>query len=65
MSGTFIQGLVWAARESKYCSDYCESIGKEPSIACNRGHAECAAGEAAGAPIQSVESLIVVSSRQE
>jgi hypothetical protein len=32
-----------AAKESKYCSDYCESIGKQPSIACSCGHAACAA----------------------
>ena len=38
-----------AAEERKYCSDYCESIGKQPSIACSCGHAECAAGETASA----------------
>jgi hypothetical protein len=37
-----------ATKKNKYCSDYCESIGKQPSIACNCGHVECAAGEAAG-----------------
>ncbi len=37
------------AKGSKYCSRYCESAGKEFSIACNCGHAECATGEAAGA----------------
>ena len=30
---------------SKYCSDYCESIGNQPSFACECGHAECAGGE--------------------
>ncbi len=30
---------------SKYCSDYCESVGSLPSIACECGHTECAAGE--------------------
>jgi hypothetical protein len=34
-----------ASKDAKYCSDYCESIGKQPSIVCNCGHAECAAGE--------------------
>ena len=38
-----------AAQGAKYCSDYCESIGKQPSIACECSHAECAAGETAGA----------------
>ncbi len=37
-----------AAQGAKYCSDYCESIGKQPSIACECGHAECAAGETVG-----------------
>jgi hypothetical protein len=37
------------AKGSKYCSPYCERAGKEFSIACNCGHGECAAGEAAGA----------------
>ncbi len=32
---------------SKYCSDYCESIGNQPSIACECGHGECAAAETA------------------
>jgi hypothetical protein len=32
---------------TKYCSDYCESVGSRPSIACECGHAECAAGETA------------------
>jgi len=26
----------------RYCSDHCESIGKQPSIVCECGHAECA-----------------------
>ena len=34
---------------AKYCSDYCESVGNRPSIACECGHAVCAAGETAGA----------------
>jgi hypothetical protein len=38
-----------AAKGSKYRSDYCESIGKQPSIACGCGHGACAAGEMAGA----------------
>ena len=29
----------------RYCSDYCESLGKQPSFACECGHTECAAGE--------------------
>jgi len=33
----------------RYCSDYCESLGKQPSIACECGHSECAAGETVGA----------------
>ena len=37
------------AKGTKYCSDYCASIGSQPSIACECGHAECAAGETAGA----------------
>jgi hypothetical protein len=35
------------AKDTKYCSDYCESLGKQPSFACECGHAECSAGEAA------------------
>jgi hypothetical protein len=35
------------SKDAKYCSDYCESLGKQPSIACECGHAACAAGEAA------------------
>ncbi len=34
---------------SKYCGSYCEGSGSRPSIACNCGHGECAAGETAGA----------------
>jgi hypothetical protein len=26
----------------EYCSDYCESLGKQPSIACECEHAGCA-----------------------
>ncbi len=33
------------AKDTKYCSDYCESLGKQPSFACECGHAKCAAGE--------------------
>jgi hypothetical protein len=33
----------------KYCSPYCESAGKEFSIACNCGHNECAGAEAVDA----------------
>ena len=33
----------------KYCSDYCESLGKLPSIACECGHGECAGKETVGA----------------
>src|SRR6266700_2830993 len=36
---------------TKYCSEYCESIADRPSIACECGHAQCAAGEAAGAAV--------------
>jgi hypothetical protein len=25
-----------------YCSDYCKSLGKQPSIACECDHATCA-----------------------
>jgi hypothetical protein len=38
-----------AAQGAKYCGAYCERSASRPSIACNCGHAECAAGEAAGA----------------
>ena len=48
-----------AAKETKYCSDYWEGIGKHPFIVCNCGPAACAAGEAAGAARESVESFIV------
>jgi len=37
------------AKGTKYCSDYCESIGSQPSFACGCGHTECAAGESASA----------------
>ena len=37
------------AKGTKYCSDYCESIGSQPSFSCGCGHAECAAGESVGA----------------
>jgi acetone carboxylase gamma subunit len=30
---------------SRYCSTYCESAGNRLSIACECGHAECAASE--------------------
>jgi hypothetical protein len=33
----------------RYCSDYCESLGKLPSIACECGHSECAGSETVGA----------------
>jgi hypothetical protein len=33
------------AKGSKYCGAYCESSANRPSIACNCGHGECAAGE--------------------
>ena len=36
-----------AAKGSKYCGSYCEGAGNSPSIACNCGHAQCAAEEAA------------------
>jgi hypothetical protein len=42
-------GQCPAEKGQRYCSDYCESIGKQPSIACECGHAECAAGETVGA----------------
>jgi hypothetical protein len=35
------------SKDSKYCSDYCEGLGKQPSFACECGHAECAASETA------------------
>jgi hypothetical protein len=35
------------AEGTKYCSDYCESLGKQPSIACECGHASCSASETA------------------
>jgi hypothetical protein len=34
---------------TEYCSDYCESVGDRPSIACECGHAGCGAGETAEA----------------
>jgi hypothetical protein len=33
----------------KYCSEYCESVGNRPSIACECGHRECTAVETVGA----------------
>jgi hypothetical protein len=33
----------------QFCSDYCESVGDRPSIACECGHGACAAKEVAGA----------------
>jgi hypothetical protein len=33
----------------KYCSEYCESLGNRPSIACECGHGECTAVETVGA----------------
>ncbi len=38
-----------AAKGSKYCSLYCESMFNQPSGICRCGHAECAAGETVGA----------------
>ena len=38
-----------AAEGSKYYGAYCEGSAEHPSIACNCGHEECAATEAAGA----------------
>lgn len=29
-------------RGKKYCSDYCEGLSKQPSFACECGHAACA-----------------------
>jgi len=38
-----------AAKDSKYCSEYCEMVAvNHLSIACECGHAECAAGETVG-----------------
>ncbi len=37
------------AKRSKYCGAYCEASANRPSITCNCGHGECAAGETAGA----------------
>ena len=36
-----------AEKGKKHCSDYCESIGKQPSISCGCNHALCAVGETA------------------
>ncbi len=32
----------------KHCSDYCESLGDEPSIACECHHATCTSSALAG-----------------
>ncbi len=32
----------------KHCSDYCESLGDQPSIACECHHAGCATSATAG-----------------
>ena len=37
------------AKDKQYCSEYCESVAERPSIACECGHGQCAAEEAAGA----------------
>jgi hypothetical protein len=38
-----------AAKGSKYCSPYCESVGNRLSIACECGHTACVTSEAVGA----------------
>jgi len=39
-----------AAKDSKYCSDYCGMVTiNYLSIACECGHTECAVGKAVGA----------------
>jgi len=35
--------------KGKYCSEYCESAAERPSSACECGHGQCTATEAAGA----------------
>ena len=40
-------GCNWVEKGKKHCSDYCESIGKQPSISCGCNHALCAADTAA------------------
>jgi len=32
----------------KYCSDYCEGLRKQPSFACECGHADCTGVKAEG-----------------
>jgi hypothetical protein len=39
------------SKGGKYCSDYCESIGKQSSIACECGHAGCGTGEITSAAV--------------
>jgi hypothetical protein len=37
-----------AAKDSKYCSTFCEGQGNTPDLMCNCGHASCTTAAAPG-----------------
>jgi hypothetical protein len=52
-----------AAKDSKFCSTFCEGATDHPDITCNCGHAGCTAVPGAGTnrrePMQDEELLVV------